>query len=539
MLTDTILIVDDEPNVLNSLERILRGERYRVLKASSGKEALELLHQEDIALIICDQRMPEMEGIEVLAEAFRVRPDVGRVILSGESDMNMVIEAINVGRISQFIHKPWDEATLKQTVKNSVSSFKLKKENERLQSKIMEQHKELASRHESLKKELDFGAKIHELLLMGKSPQGVPEAIIEAISIPSKEIDGDFYDFYRPESGVIDLVLGDVMGKGIPAALVGTAVKSQLMRYGEPINGGVKNSLNTILSGVSNSVYSQLEQLGFFVSLFYGRFDFSENKFEFIDCGSTKPLHYSVKNHAISTLEGDNFPLGVKKEREYRVHSIHFEAGDFFIFYSDGATEMMNPMQELYGLDRFKKLILSNAHLPPRAMLHLIQQSVLNFGKKTTYDDDLTLLIVKILKGRERCSSSFAVSMDSLEGVRKFVEILCSNAKISSEEWIYSLQLAVNEAFSNIVQHGFKKNPVKDIVIKGEIHEKGILLVIEDQGDSFDPERAAEPSFAGDRTNGFGLFMIKQCTDEFSYSAKNNECEWNRMTLFKRYSTSA
>jgi response regulator RpfG family c-di-GMP phosphodiesterase len=137
-----ILIVDDESANLRMLERLFRG-KYQIVSAESGPEALELLRLHDVALIISDQRMPGMTGIEFLIRAAEIRPQVVRIILTGYTDVNSLVEAINSGVVYKYVTKPWVNPELLQTVDRAMehyetikSQHELKLQNERLEALI-------------------------------------------------------------------------------------------------------------------------------------------------------------------------------------------------------------------------------------------------------------------------------------------------------------------------------------------------------------------------------------------------------------------
>ncbi|HEY3432451.1 MAG TPA: EAL domain-containing protein [Rhodocyclaceae bacterium] len=117
----TLLLVDDEPYILNSLKRLLRRENYRVLTATSGPEALEILALNPVRVVISDQRMPEMSGIELLSKVKSLYPDTVRIILSGYSELATVTDAINRGAVWKYLTKPWDDETLKEEVRKAFS----------------------------------------------------------------------------------------------------------------------------------------------------------------------------------------------------------------------------------------------------------------------------------------------------------------------------------------------------------------------------------------------------------------------------------
>lgn len=146
----TILCVDDEENILHSLKRLLRKEGYRFLTASSGKEGLKLLKENDVHLLISDQRMPEMSGTEFLARVKKEHPDVLRVILSGYTDVDSITESINKGHIFKFFLKPWNDQNLKLEIKQALEQYDLIQANRGLNEKVVEKNEELKRINENL-----------------------------------------------------------------------------------------------------------------------------------------------------------------------------------------------------------------------------------------------------------------------------------------------------------------------------------------------------------------------------------------------------
>ena len=130
--TYTILLVDDEKSILNSLKRLLRKEEYNVITASSGQEGLEILKDNNVQVIISDQRMPGMSGTEFLSEVIKEFPDIIRIILSGYTDVDVVIDTINEGNIYKFFHKPWNDQSLILEIRQAFEHYKLVQDNARL-----------------------------------------------------------------------------------------------------------------------------------------------------------------------------------------------------------------------------------------------------------------------------------------------------------------------------------------------------------------------------------------------------------------------
>lgn len=123
-----VLLIDDEPANLRLLRRVL-GQDYDTLLAENGQDGLNILAQEHVSLIITDQRMPGLTGVQVLAEALRIQPDAVRILLTGYTDIQALIDAINSGQIYKYVQKPWDAEDLKLTVKRAIESLELKQAN--------------------------------------------------------------------------------------------------------------------------------------------------------------------------------------------------------------------------------------------------------------------------------------------------------------------------------------------------------------------------------------------------------------------------
>jgi putative nucleotidyltransferase with HDIG domain len=169
MSEHAVLFVDDEGNILKAVQRLLRNEPWQVLTASGGSEALEILEQTPAQVVVSDQRMPEMSGVDLLQAIRERRPNVVRMMLTGYTEMNVAVEAINRGEIFRLITKPWNDEELKATLRQAFDHFDLKEEikrlnqvtreqnlklqdmNRNLEQKVRDRTKQLAEKHQELR----------------------------------------------------------------------------------------------------------------------------------------------------------------------------------------------------------------------------------------------------------------------------------------------------------------------------------------------------------------------------------------------------
>lgn len=155
----TLLLVDDEENIASALVRLLRRDGYKILRASSGKEGLELLLQNEVGVIISDQRMPGMSGAEFLSKVKELHPDTVRIMLSGYTDLNSVTDAINRGAIYKFLTKPWEDDLLRENVEEAFKHHEMKLENTRLTQQLHEANVAVSKINDELEQRVEDKAR--------------------------------------------------------------------------------------------------------------------------------------------------------------------------------------------------------------------------------------------------------------------------------------------------------------------------------------------------------------------------------------------
>jgi diguanylate cyclase (GGDEF)-like protein len=141
----TLLLVDDEPSILSSLRRLLRNDGYRILTANSGKEGLQVLQEHTVDVIVSDQRMPEMTGVEFLRTVLQLYPDTVRIVLSGYTELQTVTDAVNAGAIYKFLTKPWDDEQLRGHIRQAFSYGAMANENRLLTLQVRTANQKLAA----------------------------------------------------------------------------------------------------------------------------------------------------------------------------------------------------------------------------------------------------------------------------------------------------------------------------------------------------------------------------------------------------------
>ncbi|MBU0996396.1 MAG: response regulator [Proteobacteria bacterium] len=184
----TVLCVDDEKNILSALKRLLRKEDYELLTASNGEEALKILDENTVQLVMSDQRMPEMSGTELFEKVKERYPEIIRIILTGYTEIDAITGAINQGNIYKFFLKPWNDETLKLEIRKALDQYDLIKINKELTEKVKEQNEALMRVNDTLEQKVE--ERTRELELRNQALE-VSRTILDQLPYPVVGIDNE------------------------------------------------------------------------------------------------------------------------------------------------------------------------------------------------------------------------------------------------------------------------------------------------------------------------------------------------------------
>ncbi len=182
----SLLLVDDEAFILNALKRLLRRDGYHILTAESGQQGLEVLATTPVDVIVSDQRMPGMTGVEFLREARKRSPDTVRIVLSGYTELQSVTDAINEGAVYKFLTKPWDDEHLRANIADAFRQRSMASENQRLHAQLESTHAELLKAHAQL---ADLVGQQQKRLVQDEVVIGVSHEIFDAVAVPVMGVD--------------------------------------------------------------------------------------------------------------------------------------------------------------------------------------------------------------------------------------------------------------------------------------------------------------------------------------------------------------
>ena len=188
-----VLAVDDETNILRSIQRTLHGENLELLLTDTPEKAVRILESQAIDVIISDMKMPNMSGAEVLKKAAELQPSAFRIILSGYADIEMMLSAINEGKVHRYLNKPWNVQALKEVINEGVERTLLRKENARLLKLTQIQNARLANMNQELEQKVTLRTRQIKTAFKAARQHSIAlERVLYNLIVSHPKIDGGF-----------------------------------------------------------------------------------------------------------------------------------------------------------------------------------------------------------------------------------------------------------------------------------------------------------------------------------------------------------
>ncbi|MFM2080986.1 MAG: serine phosphatase RsbU, regulator of sigma subunit [Cyanobacteriota bacterium] len=376
----------------------------------------------------------------------------------------------------------------------------------------------------SVQEDLRIAADIQQRMLLSKQRLKAVSSSLDcyAFMVPCRDIGGDFFDLIQLDADHIAVVIGDVSGKGFPAAMMMATCITLLRAYFESFR-----SPSRIMRKVNPRLIDGNEEECLFTTLFLGMINCHRNSFTYCNAGHNPPL-LQRSDGSIEELSDIHGPaVGVMEAVEYEETRIRLDVGDRLLLYTDGASETFNGSGELYGSGRLVQFMRgAPLRQPSRRTLSNLLFDLTCFSGNELSHDDITLVCVQ-RRGEahgdqasllEECPANHAGMAQLMQAADRFCQEQEIGAEISGR-----LQLALDELLVNVVSYGQGQAELAPRLILSLRYREGLLIVeLRDTGLPFNPFAIAEPdtdlSLDERDPGGLGVFLVRTLTESFSYS---------------------
>ena len=344
--TGTILVVDDNELNRDLLSRRLKRDGHTVVVAEHGRAALDRLAEQPFDLVLLDIMMPELTGYEVLEI---VKRDVSLrhipvVMITAATEDESIVRCLSLGA-DDHLPKPFNPAILRARVGSSLAKKRLH---------------DAEQRHaQSLERELEIGREIQ----LGFLPDELPAPggyELRALFRPARQVAGDFYDSFVLADGRVALVLADVCGKGVGAALFMALFRSLLRALAEPqfaAAASVGEGLRATVQGTNDYIARTHGRANMFATAFFGVLDPASGSLDYVNAGHELPVLVGAGGGVRARLAPTGPALGLMPDLEFVVASERLGPGETLFAYTDGVVDARDPGDEAFGEERLMELL--------------------------------------------------------------------------------------------------------------------------------------------------------------------------------------
>ena len=404
----SILYIDDEKNNLVSFKSTFRRD-YHVHVASSGKAGLEIMEKHNIQLVITDQRMPDMTGIEFLEQIVPLYPDCMRMIMTGFSDMEAVIQAINKGNIYRYISKPWNREELKINLESALEVYNLKSQNknliidlkeanQNLERKVMERTRQIEQQRIDITDSIHYASRIQKALMPSSEELEEFFPYHFVLNKPKDIVSGDYYWVSRKQNKLI-FAVADCTGHGVPGAFMSIMGINFL---NEIVNKPEVPNANEILNELRQQLIKSLGQTG--------DRDEARDGMEMALCvvdlenkiiqfsGAFRPLFLISEGH-LKVFRGDRMPIGIYNEEELSFTNKEFpyKENDMIYMFTDGYVDQIGgPHRKTFKSVRFKELLWEIQQKPMKEQGMILREEVEIWRSGQEQIDDIMVVGIKL-----------------------------------------------------------------------------------------------------------------------------------------------
>jgi sigma-B regulation protein RsbU (phosphoserine phosphatase) len=391
MTPPRILIADDQPDVLNALRLLLKGQGYETEGVASPTELLRAVEAREFDLLLMDLNYARdttsgREGLDVLSRLKETADAPAIVVMTGWATVGLAVEAMQYG-VADFVEKPWSNARLLEILQKQIALGRERRDARRRATKENQDHQELALHFHRQEEEVAEARTIQQGLLPKSIAQLAGYEIAGAWQ-PAHSVGGDYYDVLEFDEATLGLCIADVAGKGLPAALLMSNLQAAVRGLASPSLSpeGLCARLNSLVCHNTGNDR--------FITFFYAQLDGPGRHLQYTNAGHNPPILLH-RNGSYERLEAGGGVLGVFPNQTFAAGAAQLAPGDRVILFTDGVTEACDATGEEFGEVRLLGLLREHCATAVAVLQAKILAAAGEFSRGH-WHDDATLLVLGV-----------------------------------------------------------------------------------------------------------------------------------------------
>jgi len=378
-----VLVIDDDPSILDNLEFNLKLYGYNVLKASNGSDGIDIFkrHMPDIDAVVTDMKMPGLSGLDVIKNILAIDPDIGIIVFTGHGDTENAVSAMREGAVN-YIQKPFRMENLISSIENAMEKRKVLKENKKMQNNLLNKTRYLEELYDSAQR-----------ILINYIPKELPRFNMfdtACVYRNCEKVGGDMYDVFETDRHLFFYIF-DVCSHGILAAVNTVIIKAHFcaFKHYPPNESNIKTIFNEINLELCRNTSPSV-----FATAFAGYIDKQLKHLYYISAGHID--QYIIRDDCLIALPSTGTILGSFENVSYEIKCHHLRHGDKVVLFTDGITDA-RCNDSIIGIEAVKNIIDKNREKPVEQLVNSIYRGVINLSDGS-FDDDITILGLQIKK---------------------------------------------------------------------------------------------------------------------------------------------
>ena len=385
-----VLIADDQPDILQALSLLLRNHGYLVRTVNSPAAVLSALREQPFDLLLMDLNFTRdttsgRDGLDLLAR-LETLAEIPIVAMTGWGTVDVAVEVMQHG-VGDFIQKPWDNARLLEILRKQIELGTTRRQARQMQAEGELRAHEAMEELRQRKEEIQEAHEIQERLVPMEIPE-LPGYEMAAAWQPARSVGGDYFDALKFNEDSLAVAIGDVTGKGVPAALLMSNLQATVRGIAGP-----EVTPAELCAWVDRATHPYMGE-NRFITFFYGLLDAPARRLTYVNAGHNPPMLVRSDGSCSRLLDGGPV-LGLVRNWSCQTGSVDLAPDDRLVLFTDGITEAMNASGEEFQEERLIELVVTHRQLPPAAIREKIMTELREFNRDQ-WNDDATLLVLGV-----------------------------------------------------------------------------------------------------------------------------------------------